>query len=71
MKEFTVDSINYLSCEFGIEFVIALYTNGGESNFNKPFLHFNVKKKYIYIYISKTHSQFDCKHWILDTGLAA
>ena len=47
-----MDSINYLSCEFGIEFEIALYTNGGESNFNKPFLHFNVKKKiYIYIYI--------------------
>ena len=45
-----MDSINYLSCEFGIEFEIALYTNGGESNFNKPFLHFNVKK-YIYIYI--------------------
>ena len=56
-----MDSINYLSCEFGIEFEIALYTNGGESNFNKPFLHFNVKKN-IYIYISKTHSQFDCRH---------
>ena len=55
-----MDSINYLSCEFGIEFEIALYTNRGESNFNKPFLHFNVKK--IYIYISKTHSQFDCRH---------
>ena len=60
-----MDSINYLSCEFGIEFEIALYTNGGESNFNKPFLHFNVKKIYICIYPKLI------LNLTVDTGLAA
>ena len=60
-----MDSINYLSCEFGIEFEIALYTNRGESNFNKPFLHFNVKKIYIYIYPKLI------LNLTVDTGLAA
>ena len=44
MKEFTVDSINYLVWELGIEFEIAC-TDGGELNFDKSFLHFNVNKK--------------------------
>ena len=46
MKEFTADSINYLVCELGNEFEIAL-TDGGELNFGKSFLDFNVKKKYM------------------------
>ena len=45
MKKYTVDSINYLVWELKIEFEIAL-TDGGELNFGKSFLHFNVKKKY-------------------------
>ena len=40
-----MDSINYLVWELKIEFEIAL-TDGGELNFGKSFLHFNVKKKY-------------------------
>ena len=44
MKEFTADSINYLVWELGIEVEIAL-TDVGELNFDKSFLHFNVKKK--------------------------
>ena len=46
MKEFTADSINYLVWELGNEFEIAL-TDGGELNFGKSFLDFNVKKKYM------------------------
>ena len=52
MKEFTADSINYLVWELGIEFEIAL-TDVGELNFDKSFLHFNVKKK-IYAKITLT-----------------
>ena len=37
MKEFTVDSINYLVWKLKIEFEIAL-TAGGELNFGKSFL---------------------------------
>ena len=37
-------SANCLVWELRIEFEIAL-TDGGELNFYKPFLHFNVKKK--------------------------
>ena len=44
MKKFTVDSTNYLACELEIEFETAL-TDGGELNFDKSFLYFNVKKK--------------------------
>ena len=40
--DFTADSINYLVWEFEFEFEIAL-TDGDESNFDKSFLHFNVK----------------------------
>ena len=39
-----MDSLNYLGWEFGVEFKIAL-TDGSELNFEKSFLHFNVKKK--------------------------
>ena len=39
-----MDSINCLVWEFGIEFALAL-TYGGELNFGKSSLHFNVKKK--------------------------
>ena len=46
LKEFTVDSINYLVWGLGIEFEVAL-TDGGELNFDQSFLHFNVKKKYM------------------------
>ena len=62
MTEFIGGSINYLVLELGDEFEIAL-TDGGQLNFDKFFLHFNVKKK-----ISKSYSQFDCKYWILDTA---
>ena len=44
LKAFIVDSINFLGWELRIEFDIAL-TGGGELNFDKYFLHFNVKKK--------------------------
>ena len=37
-------SIDYLGWKLGIEFEIEL-TDGDEFNFDKPFLHFNVKKK--------------------------
>ena len=60
MKKYTVDSINYLVWELKIEFEIAL-TDGGELNFGKSFLHFNMKK------ISKSYFQFDWKYWTLDT----
>ena len=40
--DFTADSINYLVWEFEVEFEIAL-TDGDESNFDKSFLHINVK----------------------------
>ena len=39
-----MDSINCLVWELGIEFEKAL-TDGGELNFDKSSLHFNVKKK--------------------------
>ena len=39
-----MDSINCLAWELGIEFALAL-TYGGELNFDKSSLHFNVKKK--------------------------
>ena len=39
-----MDSTNYLACELEIEFEAAL-TDGGELNFDKSFLYFNVKKK--------------------------
>ena len=42
MKELAVDSINYLVWKLEIEFEIAL-TDGGELNFDKSFLNFNVK----------------------------
>ena len=42
MKEFTADSINYLVLELEIEFEIAL-TDRGKLNFDKFFLHLNVK----------------------------
>ena len=45
MTEFIGGSINYLVLELGDEFEIAL-TDGGQLNFDKFFLHFNVKKKY-------------------------
>ena len=61
MKEFTADSINYLVWGLGIEFEVAL-TDGGELNFDKSFLHFNVKKKNI------CKSYFDCKYWVQDTA---
>ena len=45
MKEFTADNINYLVWELGIEFEIApTDADGGELNFDKSFLLFNVKK---------------------------
>ena len=44
MKRFTADNINYLVWESKVEFEIAL-TDGGELNFDKFPLHFNVKKK--------------------------
>ena len=44
MKEFAVDSINCLVWELGIDFEKAL-TGGGELNFGKSSLHFNVKEK--------------------------
>ena len=44
LKEWTVGSIDYLGWKLGIEFEIEL-TDGDELNFDKPFLHFNVKKK--------------------------
>ena len=37
-------SIDYLAWRWGTEFEIAL-TDGGESNFDQSFLHFNVNKK--------------------------
>ena len=62
MKEFILDSINYLGCELGVELEIAV-TDGGELDFDKSVLHFNIKKKNI----CKSYSQLDCKYWILDT----
>ena len=47
-----MDSINYFVWELVIEFEIAL-TDVGELNFDKSFLHFNVKKK-IYAKITLT-----------------
>ena len=44
LKKFIADSINYLVWELGVEFEIVL---GGELNFDKSFMHFNVKKKNI------------------------
>ena len=44
LKEFTMDSINYLVWELRIEFEITL-ANGSELNFDKSSLHFNAKKK--------------------------
>ena len=44
LKEFTVDSKNFLVLELGIGFEITL-TDGSELNFVKSILHFNVKKK--------------------------
>ena len=44
INEFTVGSTNCLVWKLGLEFEIAL-TDGGELNFDKAFLHFNVKKK--------------------------
>ena len=44
MKEFIVDSINYLVWELGIEIKIAL-TDGSELNFDKSSLYLHVKKK--------------------------
>ena len=44
LKEFTVNSVNYLGWKLRIEFEIALI-DWGELNFDKSFLHFNVKKK--------------------------
>ena len=44
LKEYTVDSINHLSGELGIEFEIVL-TDGGGLNFYKSFLYLNVWKK--------------------------
>ena len=44
MKVFIVESINYLGSELEVQFEIGLI-DGGELNFNKSFLHFNVKKK--------------------------
>ena len=42
LKEFALDSINYLGLELGAQFEIAL-TDGGEWNFDKSFLYINVK----------------------------
>ena len=42
--------MNYLVWELEVEFEIAL-TDGGDLNFDKSFLHFNVKKK-IYAKVS-------------------
>ena len=56
LKEFAMDSINYLVWELRIECEITL-ANGSELNFDKSSLHFNAKK----IYVSEIHSQFDCK----------
>ena len=39
-----MDSISHLGWKLGTEFEIAL-TDGGELNFDKYLLHFNVKKK--------------------------
>ena len=44
LKELTVGSIDYLGWKLGIEFETEL-TDGDKFNFDKPFLHFNVKKK--------------------------
>ena len=46
MKNFTADSINYLVWEFETEFGVAL-TDGVELNFDKSFLHFNLKNTYM------------------------
>ena len=46
MKDFTADSINYLVWEFETEFGVAL-TDGVELNFDKSFLHFNLKNTYM------------------------
>ena len=40
-----MDSINYLCRELGVEFEIIALTDGDKLNFDKSFLHFNVKKK--------------------------
>ena len=62
LKEFTVHGINYLGWKLRTEFEIPL---GGEINFDKSFLHFNVIK----IYAKVTLSHFHNSQWILDTGL--
>ena len=45
-----MESINYLGSELEVQFEIELIDRG-ELNFNKSFLHFNVKKK---IYVKVT-----------------
>ena len=64
LKEFTVDSKNYLHWKLGIEFEIAL-NYACELNFDKSFLHFNVKKK---IYAKVILNLTVYKYWILDTA---
>ena len=44
LKEFTVDSISYFSCQLGTEIEIP-HIDEEELNFDKHFLHFNLKKK--------------------------
>ena len=53
--DFTADSINYLVWEFEVEFEIAL-TDRDEPNFDKSFLHFNVKnmQELFWLYILNT-----------------
>ena len=64
MKSFINDSINYIGWELGIQFEIAIYTDGDELHFDKSFL-FDIKR----INICKSYSELDCKHLIIDTGL--
>ena len=44
VKEIIAESIKYQVWEMGCDFEIA-FTDGGELNFDKSFLRFNVKKK--------------------------
>ena len=41
----------------------------GKLNFDKFFVKFNVKKKYMQRVIFKERSQFQWKCWILDTAI--
>ena len=61
LKELTADRINYFLWELGIKFEKAL-TDGGGLNFDKSFLHFNIKERNI------CNRYFDCKYWIMDTA---